>query len=175
MTELETEKLLRSGRKRPLYAAGAGARAVAFGRAELERLLPHRPPFLLVDGIRSVDLAERAIVGTRRVDPEDPILRGHFPGDPVYPGVLLIESVAQLCVCLFAFLKGREAGPPPRLRLIQLHHAAFVNEARPGDELTLVGKLVEEGGYTAVAAGQVLKGDAVCAVAIMEVYLLDEE
>ena len=83
--------------------------------------------------------------------------------------------MAQLCVCLFAFLKGREAGPPPRLRLIQLHHAAFVNEARPGDELTLVGKLVEEGGYTAVAAGQVLKEDAVCAVAIMEVYLLDEE
>jgi 3-hydroxymyristoyl/3-hydroxydecanoyl-(acyl carrier protein) dehydratase len=171
----DREQLIRAGRKRPLYVPGATTRQLSLGREEIGRLLPHRPPFLLVDAIRAVDTEERAIVGSRRIDPADPILRGHFPGDPVYPGVLLVESVAQLCVCLVAFLKGSEAGPPPRLRLIRLHHASFIAEARPGDELTLIGKLVEDNGYTAVAAGQVLKGAEVCAMAIMEVYLLDEE
>ena len=64
---------------------------------------------------------------------------------------------------------------PPRLRLLRVNHAVFAAEARPGDELTVLGKLLEDTGYTALLAGQVMKNDTICAMAIMEAMLLDDD
>ena len=63
---------------------------------------------------------------------------------------------------------------PKPVRLLKLHGALFLGEGRPGDELTIVSQLVEEGGYTAVLAGQVVKDDAILAVAIMEAFLPED-
>ncbi len=181
------EALIRSGRRSPLYVRGPAAQELALGRGEIERLIPHRPPMLLVDGIELVDLAERCILGRRRIDPADPVLAGHFPGDPVYPGVLQLETMAQLCLCLQQLMTVAAASPLAggklelpaqgsalKLRLLRVHHAVFVAEARPGDELRVLGKLVEETSYGAILAGQLMKGDTICAFTILEAYLLDD-
>src|SRR5215467_12580206 len=63
-------------------------------RTEIEGLIPHRPPFLWIDRVEELEPGVRC-VAVKFIDPEDPIFAGHFPANPIMPGVLLIEAVAQ--------------------------------------------------------------------------------
>ena len=62
---------------------------------EIQSILPHRYPFLLVDRIRELD-PDRRIVGIKNVSINEPFFQGHFPGRPVMPGVLILEALAQV-------------------------------------------------------------------------------
>ncbi len=71
------------------------------GKALLEnkdilKLLPHRYPFLLVDRIIEIEAQKRA-VGIKNISVNEPFFQGHFPGTPIMPGVLILESMAQVC------------------------------------------------------------------------------
>ena len=168
---------IKRGRRKPIFVAGEHTVSLALGREELKEMVPHREPFLLVDGIDAFDPEQQAVVGHRTIDPDDPVLGGHFPGDPVYPGVLLLETMAQLCISLQTLMArhGDEqaAGAAPGVRLLKVHHALFQDAALPGDRLDVAAKMIEDNGYTATMVGQVLRDGAILTVAVLEAYLID--
>jgi 3-hydroxyacyl-[acyl-carrier-protein] dehydratase len=165
---------IRGIRRRPIVADGAGV-AVSVGIAEIARLLPHRPPMLLLESIDVVDLDARAVRGRRTLRSEDLGFDGHFPGDAVYPGVLLIEMMGQLGITLLHFVGGHTTiapadAVPPRVRATHIHHATFLAPTRPGDELTLHAAVVSND-LTMIAAAQVFTRGTLAAYTVAEVYV----
>ncbi|MCA9669232.1 MAG: beta-hydroxyacyl-ACP dehydratase [Myxococcales bacterium] len=173
------EAVIKRARRKPLFVPGETTVECAIDREQIMRLLPHRDPLLLVDRISALDLQAQTLRAHRRIDPDDPVFVGHFPGAPVYPGALLVEAMGQATVCLHQLLElgraeVRDDDKPLALRLLRVHHALFQAEALPGDDLELLGQRLESDSYAVVCAAQVRKGQTICANAVMEVFLADE-
>lgn len=102
-----------------------------FGQAEIEAILPHRPPFLLLDEVLELVPGVR-VVARKTVQERD--CEGHFPGNPIMPGVLMVEALAQAgAVAVLSEEENRG-----RLALFAgIDGVRFKRIVRPGDELTL--------------------------------------
>ncbi|WP_374562585.1 3-hydroxyacyl-ACP dehydratase FabZ [Ideonella sp.] len=104
-------------------------------RLDLLDALPHRPPMLLIDRIVSVSPFEHASA-EKDVTLDDPWFKGHFPGQPIFPGVLILEAMAQTACVLAAHSTRSDTGP--RLPyLVGVDHARFRRLVQPGDRLDL--------------------------------------
>ena len=101
---------------------------------EIQQILPHRPPFLLVDRIIELEPNKR-IVGIKNVSMNEPFFVGHFPSFPVMPGVLIIEAMAQTGGILAMY-----GVPDASERLVlfaSIEEAKFRRPVRPGDQLRM--------------------------------------
>jgi len=99
---------------------------------EIQNTLPHRYPFLLVDRILELDKGTKA-VGIKNVTVNEPFFMGHFPGNPIMPGVLIVEALAQLAG-LLAFLSGIQGDA---VYFMSIEKAKFRKPVVPGDQLRL--------------------------------------
>lgn len=128
----------------------AGQLETQIGIEEILSILPHRYPFLLVDRILSIDLKAKKIVGLKNLTMNEPFFQGHFPNQPIFPGVLMLESMAQVGGILMEKL-----GFQGLKMLMSIYKAKFRKIVRPGDQLILdveVTHFSQRGGKTLAKA-----------------------
>jgi 3-hydroxyacyl-[acyl-carrier-protein] dehydratase len=103
---------------------------------EIIKLIPHRYPFLLVDRITELE-SWKWIAGIKNVTINEPFFQGHFPGNPVMPGVLIIEAMAQVgCVLSQVSLRERaDLGAVPNVYFMSIDNVKFRRTVVPGDQL----------------------------------------
>ena len=97
--------------------------------------LPHRYPFLMVDFVRNVQLGESA-VGIKNVSVNEPFFPGHFPDRPIFPGVLIVEALAQTAAVLVGVSLGI-SGEDIEIYFMSIEKARFRKPVVPGDVLEL--------------------------------------
>ncbi|MCX7653903.1 MAG: 3-hydroxyacyl-ACP dehydratase FabZ [Fervidobacterium sp.] len=113
-------------------------------KEEIMKILPHREPILLVDEV--IEMGEDYIIARKYIDINEPVLKGHFPGYPIYPGVYIIEGLAQSAgVLLLSKLKNN-----PIPLFLGIDEARFKKEVRPTCELVYHAKVLERKGTIAI-------------------------
>src|SRR5579864_9453014 len=102
----------------------------------IQKILPHRPPFLLVDAIEEMEQWKR-IVGLKNVTMNEHFFQGHFPGAPVMPGVLILEAMAQVAgVMIYHDMPEEERGKK-LIYFTGVENAKFRRPVVPGDQLRI--------------------------------------
>jgi 3-hydroxyacyl-[acyl-carrier-protein] dehydratase len=125
--------------------------------AQIQAIIPHRPPFLLIDRIVALEPGKR-IVGQKDVSLDDDFLKGHFPEYPVMPGVLIVEALAQTGAVL-VMQDPANAGKLPFFARID--NCRFRQQVRPGDTLNLEVEVTSFRGPVGKAHGRALVGTIV--------------
>ena len=127
---------------------------VALDAAQIQAIIPHRAPFLLVDRIVELEPGQRC-VGEKDVSLRDDFLRGHFPDYPVMPGVLIVEALAQTGAVL-VMQDPANTGKLPFFARID--NCRFRQQVRPGDTLRLEVEVTSFRGPVGKAHGRALVG-----------------
>ena len=141
-----------------------------FGREVIESLIPHRPPFLLVDEIIELEPGAR-VVGRREIRADDWWFPGHFPERPVMPGVLTIEAIAQ-CGAVAVLAAEANRGKIPFFAGID--DCRFKRVVGPGDVLDLECEFVRVRGPIAKGRGRASVGGDVAAEGMLTVFVGSE-
>ncbi|HVH51629.1 MAG TPA: 3-hydroxyacyl-ACP dehydratase FabZ [Gaiellaceae bacterium] len=141
--------------------------AAPFGRDVIEQLIPHRPPFLLVDEILELEPGKR-VVGRRQIRADDWWFPGHFPERPVMPGVLTIEAIAQAgAVAVLADEANRGKIP----FFAGIDDCRFKRVVEPGDVLLLECEFVRVRGPIAKGEGRASVDGETAAEAMLTVFV----
>ena len=122
---------------------------------EIEQIIPHRHPFLLVDRIEELEPGKKA-VGYKCVTFDEPYFAGHFPGEPVMPGVLIVEALAQtgaVAILSDEQFKGKTA------YIGAINSARFKRKVVPGDKLRLECEIIKQKGPVGVGSAKAYVGD----------------
>ena len=181
---MDFEKLLRKYRKNVLFPEDNTKEAmpdwesVLFNKNDIEKIIPHRDPFLLLNSINSLDVENRYIVGAYDIQEDNPIFQGHFPGMPIYPGTLQVEMIGQLGLCLGYFVKNnineiQDNAKPEDIRATKIIGAHFLNPVVPGKKTFSIAQVIDFDDIFGTVIGQVVSDDKICCVSIGEVYFVD--
>ena len=126
---------------------------MSLGIKEIEAILPHRHPFLLIDRIEELDPGKRA-VGKKCVTYNEPFFNGHFPQEPVMPGVLIVEALAQVGA-VAVLMQEENKGKLGYFGGIK--NCKFRRKVVPGDKLKLEARIIRQ-------KGPLVIGEAVASV-----------
>lgn len=127
------------------------------------RRLPHRYPFLLIDRIITIIPGE-SIVALKNVTMNEPFFQGHFPSQPVMPGVLIVEALAQAGGVLASEIRGPER-QGEIIYFMGMDHVRFRRPVVPGDQLILEARVLKMRAKVAKMAGRAMVGEQLVAEA----------
>jgi UDP-3-O-[3-hydroxymyristoyl] N-acetylglucosamine deacetylase/3-hydroxyacyl-[acyl-carrier-protein] dehydratase len=158
-----------------LIAERSQARAVAgepvMDIRKVMRLLPHRYPFLMVDRVVELD-GDRRVVGIKNVTINEPFFQGHYPGQPIMPGVMILESLAQISGIL---LSRRLEHTGKVAVLLSMNRVKMRRPVRPGDQLVLHAETLHVRTRTGHCRCRAFVGQELAAEAEIKFMLVDAE
>jgi 3-hydroxyacyl-[acyl-carrier-protein] dehydratase len=143
---------------------------------EIQKILPHRFPFLLVDRITSLTPQE-SVEGYKNVTIGEQIFQGHFPGHPIYPGVMIIEGMAQAGgVLAFQSMdsEGQESASDKVVYFMSIDKAKFRTPVRPGDKLVYKLSVIKHKSNIWVLDGKAYVDENLVAQAELKAMIVDK-
>ncbi|MEN8146999.1 MAG: 3-hydroxyacyl-ACP dehydratase FabZ [Campylobacterota bacterium] len=142
---------------------------------EIQEILPHRYPFLLVDRVNSLDKGEN-IIAFKNVSISEPVFEGHFPGHPIYPGVMILEGLAQ-AGGLLAFQSmdlSKEEVKQKVVYFMSIDKAKFRKPVRPGDRLEYRVSVIKRKGQIWMLDGKAYVDDQLVSEAELKAMVVDK-
>ena len=143
---------------------------------EIQKILPHRYPFLLVDRITELTPKE-SIVGYKNVSISEPVFQGHFPGHPIYPGVMIIEGMAQAGgVLAFKSMDNasQEEIENKVVYFMSIDKAKFRTPVKPGDKLEYRLNVIKNKGAIWMLDAKAYVDDKLVAEAELKAMIVDK-
>ncbi|HRF56904.1 MAG TPA: 3-hydroxyacyl-ACP dehydratase FabZ [Campylobacterales bacterium] len=141
---------------------------------EISKILPHKYPFLLIDRIESITNGE-SIEGYKNISISDQVFQGHFPGHPIYPGVLIIEGMAQAGgVLAFKSSANEDEFENKVVYFMSIDKAKFRSPVFPGDKLVYKLKVVKRKGNIWALDGKAYVEDKLVCEAELKAMIVDK-
>lgn len=127
-----------------------------YNKRQIEEILPHRYPFLLIDRIEEIDEMNKTIIGTKCVTANEYFFQGHFPHYPVMPGVLIIEALAQTGA---VYLLSQSENKKKLALFAGINKVRFKRQVIPGDVLKLTVTMIKQKSSIGVAKVEAKVGE----------------
>ncbi len=141
----------------------------------IQKILPHRFPFLLIDRVTEL-VADESLTGYKNVTIGEQIFQGHFPGHPIYPGVMILEGMAQAggILAFESMDMTEEEAANKVVYFMSIDKAKFRSPVRPGDRLEYRMRVVKHKGAIWVLEGKAYVDDTLCSEAELKAMIVDK-
>ena len=142
---------------------------------EIQEIIPHRFPFLLVDRVTEVNNGEN-LIGYKNVTINEHVFQGHFPGHPIYPGVMILEGLAQAggILAFKSMDMTKEEAAQKVVYFMSIDNAKFRAPVRPGDRLEYRMRVVKHKGSIWVLEGKAYVDDTLVSEAELKAMIVDK-
>lgn len=143
---------------------------------EIQKIIPHRYPFLLLDRVTDI-VKNESLIGYKNVTIGDHVFQGHFPGHPIYPGVMILEGMAQAGgILAFKSMDDmtEEEAANKVVYFMSIDKAKFRAPVRPGDKLEYRISVIKHKGSIWVLKGQAFVDDSLVSEAELKAMIVDK-
>ncbi len=142
---------------------------------EIQEIIPHRYPFLLVDRITEV-VKNESLIGYKNVSISEPVFQGHFPGHPIYPGVMILEGMAQAggILAFQSMEMSKEEAAQKVVYFMSIDKAKFRAPVKPGDKLEYHISVIKNKGAIWVLKGEAFVDGKLVSEAELKAMIVDK-
>lgn len=142
---------------------------------EIQEIIPHRFPFLLVDRVTEIT-NNQSLIGYKNISISEQVFQGHFPGHPIYPGVLILEGLAQAggILAFKSMDMTKEEAAQKVVYFMSIDNAKFRSPVRPGDQLQYRLNIIKNKGAIWLLDGKAYVDDKLVAQAELKAMVVDK-